>query len=44
MRMYVMVHGVCFTPQEWNAATSQIRRIVEPVFVQLRWGDKAVAP
>lgn len=26
------------TVLEWNAATSQIRRIVEPVFVQLRWG------
>ena len=34
--------GVCFTHQEWNAATSQIRRIVEPVFVQLRWGDQGL--
>ena len=29
------------TPKEWNDTASQIRRVVEPVFVQLRWGDKA---
>ncbi|CAE7895994.1 HTR3A, partial [Symbiodinium sp. KB8] len=28
--------------QEWNDSQSQIRRVVEPVFIQLRWGDKAI--
>ncbi|CAE7189341.1 HTR3A, partial [Symbiodinium pilosum] len=27
---------------EWNDTASQIRRVVEPVFVQLRWGDKVL--
>ena len=47
MTMYVMMFVetvvIVFhvSPEEWNAATNQIRRIVEPVFVQLRWGDQA---
>eukprot|EP00439_Symbiodinium_sp_Y106_P000557 s3837_g1.t1 len=30
------------TVLEWNDSQSQIRRVVEPVFIQLRWGDKVL--
>ena len=30
------------TVLEWNEQTNQIRRIVEPVFVQFRWNDKVL--
>jgi len=30
------------TVLEWNEATSEVRRIVEPVFVQFRWNDKVL--
>ena len=36
-------HSLCLQlAQEWNDSQSQIRRVVEPVFIQLRWGDKAI--